>query len=284
VNRKPIFDAVRAILGRGFRRSEIEELDRACALAFAGGAPPHDDPGHRLGSLSEKFESGSRGPGAVSGGRDDAGGVSYGVYQLASKTGTCGDFVNSEGARWADRFGSLAPGSARFSAVWKAIAEEDPEGFRAAQHAFIERTHYRPAVNAVRARTGLDLDSRSPAVRDATWSCAVQHGGAARILSDAIARVDRESDRASSGYDRALIEAIYDRRTSYVLGVAENSRLPPGTRRQLVAITRARYPAERSRALAMLSGEQPFEIKSMLALRSKPRAAAFGAKAIGERS
>lgn len=271
MNRKPIFDTVRGMLGRGFTRSEIAALDLACDLAEHRDAAD----GHQLGSLSETYESGGRGPGTVSGGHNDAGGVSYGVYQLASKTGTCAAFLDAEGMRWRDRFGSHKPGSAAFSAVWKAIAAEDPQGFSQAQHAFIERTHYRPAVKSVFERTGLNLDACNHAVRDATWSCAVQHGGAARILSDAVERADRQADRGGAGYDRRLLEAIYERRSEYVLRVAQNPRLPAGTRRQLVSITKGRYPEELGKAIAMLGATTSagakaraagkFEIKSMAA-------------------
>ena len=119
------------------------------------------------------------------------GGVSYGTYQLASKTGTCGVFVKAEGKPWAEKFGGNAPGTAAFSAAWKAIAAADGEAFGNVQHAFIERTLYRPVVNAVNDRKGVDLDRRSNAVRrDVTWSCAVQHGRAANILIDAIDDVE----------------------------------------------------------------------------------------------
>lgn len=257
MNRKPIFDAVRRLLGRGFKRSEIEALDLAFDLAQSrtGRLPPDlsaGDDAHRLGSLSEEYESGGRGPGTVSGGINDPGGVSYGVYQLASRTGTCAAFVKAEGRVWAAQFAGHRPGSRGFSSAWKAIAADDPQRFRDAQHAFVERTHYRPVVEAVLERTGLDLDSRSHAVRDAVWSCAVQHGGASKILTDAIGCADRTGGRGEADYDRILIEAIYERRVGYVLAVAKNPRLAAGARNQLVAITRGRYPSERAKALEML--------------------------------
>jgi hypothetical protein len=257
MNREPIFDAVRAMLGRGFTRAEVAALDRACDLAEAAPGSVRDIPGgHRLGALSEAFESSGRGPGTVSGGRDDPGGVSYGAYQLASQTGTCAAFLRAEGKPWAGEFGSHAPGSAAFSAAWKAIAAREPDAFRRAQHAFIERTHYRPVVDAVRERTGLDLDRRADAVRDAAWSCAVQHVKAAAIVIDAIDTADRAADRSDPGYDRQLIEAIYDARAAYVARLARNPKLKPGERKQLVAITQARYPKERAKALAMLDAAE----------------------------
>ena len=267
--RKPIFDAVRTMLKRSFSRDEIEALDRACDLAEAVVEPrppaaPRPSaaipaagsaaPDHVLGGLSEEFESAGRGPGTVSSGIGDPGGVSYGTYQLSSKAGTCRAFVRNEGNRWAARFGANPPGSAPFTAAWKAIATAERGDFGKAQHAFIERTLYRPCVNAVADRKGLDLDKRGNAVRDVVWSCAVQHGGAPIILVDAIDRVERDTDRNSAEYDRKLIEAIYQARIDYVLDVASNKKLPQGQRDQLISITKVRYPAELAKALAMLDG------------------------------
>jgi hypothetical protein len=248
LNRKPIFDAVRRLLGRAITQEEVERLDRAIDLALGG---PAGEAGRRLGALSERYESGGNGPGTVSGGHGDPGGVSYGTYQLASRTGTAARFVAAEGAPWARSFGAAQPGSAAFSRVWRELAEREPEAFEAAQHAFIERSHYRPAVAAVLAATGLDLDSRHDAVRDATWSVSVQHGRAARILSAAVAQADAQMARdAGLDYDRALIGTIYAERTAYVLGVA--GRSGEAAARMLRSITRNRYPAELKSALAML--------------------------------
>ena len=267
--RKPIFDAVRIMLKRGFTQDEVDALDHACDLAEAAVDPPSPAPprlkradlsahpapsAHRLGSLSEEFESGGRGPGTVSSGIGDPGGVSYGTYQLASKTGTCGVFVKSEGKPWAAKFAGNPPGTAAFSAAWKAIAAAEPEAFGNAQHAFIERTLYRPTVNAVNDRKGVDLDKRSDAVRDVVWSCAVQHGRAANILIEAIDRVERDTNRADPDYDRKLVEAIYKARIAYVLAVAGNPKLPQAQRNQLVSITKNRYPKELEKARTMLAG------------------------------
>ena len=47
-----------------------------------------------LGTLSSKYETGGRGPGIVSTGKGDAGGVSYGSYQMSSKLGVAAKFVS----------------------------------------------------------------------------------------------------------------------------------------------------------------------------------------------
>ena len=246
MNKKPIFDVVRTMLGRGFTQAEVDLLDRAIDQAEGVTGLP------RLGGLSERFESGGRGPGAVSSGRGDPGGVSYGIWQLSSRAGTVVAFVAAEGARWLSELADAVPGSPAFSAAWQVIAAREPEAFAEAQHAFIERTHYRPAVAAVRQRTGLDLDSRHCAVRDTAWAVAVQEGGAAGRLAQAVARADAGPGRGDAGYDRALVEAIYEARSAYVLRIA--ARAGPGSAqgRMLQSIARNRYPAELAAALAMV--------------------------------
>jgi len=248
MNRKPIFDAIRSLLGRGFSQAEVARIDCAIDQALGDATAPA---AHRLGSLSEKFESGGCGPGAVSSGRGDPGGVSYGTYQLASKVGAVSAFIANEGRPWRADFGTATPGSAAFSAAWKAIAAREPVDFAEAQHAFIRRTHYQPAVDLVAKRTGLDLDSRHAAVRDASWSVSVQHGGAAGILAEAVARADAAMGRDAPGYDRSLVEAIYCVRCDYVLSVA--SRSAGGARVTLESVVRNRYPAELKAALAMFA-------------------------------
>lgn len=167
---------------------------------------------HTLGDLSSRYETGGRGPGTVSGGQGDAGGVSYGSYQLASRRGRPAEFLANEGAPWAERFAGQTPGSAAFSATWRAIAREQPQAFHAAQHDYIQRTHYAPLAEGVQRRTGLDADTHSAALRDVLWSTAVQHGPGSRIIDTAIGQVDARMERSDPGYDRALIQAIYAER------------------------------------------------------------------------
>jgi hypothetical protein len=243
VNRKAIFDAVRAMLNRSFTRAEVQQLDAACAQTEAQPI--------MLGSLSEEFESGGRGPGTVSSGSRDPGGVSYGTYQLASRTGTCTAFIAAEGKQWATRFAGTAPGQPAFTSAWKAVAAAEPDAFRTAQHAFIERTHYRPLIAAIIKRTGFDLDQRHRAVRDAVWSCSVQHGAAAGFIARAVAAADACMPRAGTAYDPLLVEEIYRQRSAYVRALAGGASVPPGERGTLLALAQTRYPRELAKALAM---------------------------------
>lgn len=248
--RGQVFDAMRAAARPGIFEDpgNILALDNLCdAFGVPRGEPLAQ---HRLGALSEQFESGGRGPGTVSSGVNDPGGVSYGLYQLASKTGTLAAFLKAEGERWSKDFLGKPLGGASFSNAWKAVAARDGKAFGDAQHAFIERTHYRPVVDAVKSNTGLDIDTRSAAVRDAVWSTAVQHGAAVRLVTASVGVADKQSRRDKSAYDRALIGAIYDNRTVYLRELAAAAGGP--TARTFSEIIKNRYPQERQKALEML--------------------------------
>lgn len=211
-------------------------------------SPTAGEPG--LGTLSARYESGGRGPGTVSSGRGDPGGVSYGLYQLASGTSAMAAFLAGEGARWAAELGAAEPGSTAFSASWQAIARREPAAFAAAQHGFIARTHYAPLAAALATRTGLDLARHSAALREVCWSCAVQHGAAARLVGAAIATVDAACARTAADYDARLIRAIYAERGAYVTRLA--ARLGGAAGNTLRTVASRRYPAECAAALAML--------------------------------
>lgn len=206
----------------------------------------------RIGSLSERYETGGRGPGTVSSGRGDRGGPSYGSYQMASNAGQPQEFLRTDGSQWAPRFRGLDPGTAAYDAQWRAIATEAPEAFAEAQHDYIDRTHFQPAVTAVRRSTGLDLATLSPATVDAVWSTSVQHGTAPERLRRAIVAADSQTDRSAENYEEVLINSIYDERTRFLEEKIANPRTPASERQTYRNIIRNRYPAERQDALRAL--------------------------------
>lgn len=163
-----------------------------------------------LGILSAKYETGGRGPGTVSTGVGDPGGVSYGSYQMASKMGVVQRFVTQAGFQWAKDFQGLTAGTAPFTAVWKKIAADQTDDFQRAQHAFIKRSHYDPLAAKVLAENKVDVNTRSFAVQNAIWSTAVQHGGATPIIGRAMATLS--CDCSDPTYDKQLICAIYAER------------------------------------------------------------------------
>jgi type VI secretion system secreted protein VgrG len=181
----------------------------------------------------------------VSTGVNDKGGVSYGAYQLASSAEggqQVQAFLQAEGKRWAPDLAGLDPtqrGGA-FQKTWQAIAARDPDAFFQAQHDYIRRTHYDRVIDSVRRRTGVDLDQQSDAVRNVVWSMAVQHGGARRLVSQAVGDVGARLSPSDPRYGAALINRLYDRREAYVRGL---------DRPDLVD----RYRSERTDALQMLA-------------------------------
>ena len=137
-----------------------------------------------LGKLSEHYES--RGVGDVSSGKGDAGGVSYGNWQLASKKNRPSQFLSAEGQKYAAEFGDSKEGSAEFSSTWKKIAKREPEEFKSAQHGYIKRTHYDVVVRSIKNRLDLDINNRSSVLQDVIWSTAVQHGPGNTIVQTAL--------------------------------------------------------------------------------------------------
>lgn len=205
-----------------------------------------------LGALSARYETGGRGPGTVSSGSGDPGGVSYGSYQLAVNRNRPQEFLAADGARWADEFGGAAAGTRGFSDTWRAIAAREPEAFQTAQHAFIERTHY-DVQSARIENAGLDISNRSHALQDVVWSTSVHHGPNTAVVTRAMAAVERQGvDAASADYDRALINAVYDERGRRD-GNGELAYFS-SSRADVQAGVAQRFEDERRDALNMLDG------------------------------
>ena len=204
-----------------------------------------------LGELSAKYETGGRGPGVVSTGSGDPGGVSYGSYQMATKMGTVARFVGQAAFPWARDFQGLAPGTAPFTACWKRIATNDTAAFQNAQHAFIKKSHYDLLAAKILADDGLDVNTRSRALQDVVWSTAVQHGGATTMVHKALANV--RAKPADADFDKQLISAIYAERGRKKAdgNLAYFSKSSPSVQ----AGVAKRFKNEEQDALAMLAKE-----------------------------
>jgi hypothetical protein len=208
-------------------------------------APPE------IGELSATFESGSRGVGAI--GYDKNGGTSYGTFQIASRPGTMKRFISflkEREPQWAAALQAAGPantGSTRgkMPAVWRGIADAEPERFGRLQRDFIAASHYEPARDKILARTGVDLDTMPAAAREALWSTSVQHGagGAARIFTRAIRAL--EGGPSGEEFAQELIDTVYDRR---------KTQFSSSTAR-VQASVRSRMDTEKQMVLAMLDGE-----------------------------
>lgn len=204
---------------RGLNMGDFVHSRRRAASKSAAAAPtPKSTPAVEatgLGQLSARFESGSDGVAAV--GYDRNGGTSYGKYQVSSRAGSLGDFLDfldTEAPELSRRLRASGPGNtgSRHGAMpdtWRAIANEQPERFEQLQEAFVRQSHYEPAVHAIVERTGLTEATLSNTMREVIWSTAVQHGpaGAARIFARADALSGAPTDPA---YERNLISHVYN--------------------------------------------------------------------------
>ncbi|MDB5486771.1 MAG: hypothetical protein JWQ58_486, partial [Reyranella sp.] len=179
-----------------------------------GGGGGSGDP--TLGSLSKRYESGSGGPGTVSTGHGDAGGVSYGTYQFASNTGSAAAFVAGLPAELRARFAGTTPGDGNFSAVWIALAAEDDVGFGRLQHDHIKAQFYDVLAAMMRKRAGFDVDARSLALQNGFWSTSVQHGpgGAAGIVAPILERLKESGPPPADlkSFDHEALCALYAER------------------------------------------------------------------------
>lgn len=146
------------------------------------------------GKISSKYESGGRGVATISTGKGDAGGVSYGAHQLASKTGTMASFLKSPfGAGYIPRFGNTQPGTPEFSAIYAAIAKERPLEFETNQFLYIASTHYEPQAKKLKLN-GIDVYNRNVAVRECVFSVSVQYGPNTSFIVEALGVSFKGSD------------------------------------------------------------------------------------------
>ena len=169
------------------------------------------DPNFIPGRLSERFESGGRGPGTISTGRGDPGGVSYGLYQFSSRRGTVQDFVNRY---YPTEFGGLRPATPAFNRQWRNLAATDPANFGVVQRRYVRDTIYAPAVQALEANPRLGLKCRSNTLRDVLWSTAVHHGptGSVTLIRNALQPLLVNGQQVDNIDDQNIIRAIYRER------------------------------------------------------------------------
>ncbi|WP_231889188.1 hypothetical protein [Mangrovibacter phragmitis] len=179
---------------------------------------------YNLGTLSSKYETGGRGSQTVSGGVGDAGGVSYGAYQMTSKTtkkihghlqsivgGTVKVFISDSTFKWKNEFSGLTPGSSEFTSKWKELVRKNPGEFKEIEHGFIRKTHFDKLVTHIFSETNVDIRYHSHTLNDVIWSTAVQHGPSSNVVINAMKIVGGDVYECKE-YDQELINAIYDER------------------------------------------------------------------------
>ena len=147
--------------------------------------------------------------GFVSKGKGDRGGVSYGIYQYATKTGSAKAFVQR--SPWAAEFQGLRPGTPEFSRKWKQLASnpETRDQFIYEQHRQNIEYFLNPIVDKVKNSTGLDINKRSTALKGVALSVATQHGpGGGSLLFRKVLR-----RTGTNAPDDVIIKELYNERS-----------------------------------------------------------------------
>jgi len=218
-----------------------------------------------LGSLSSIYETGGRGPLTVSGGHGDAGGVSYGSYQMTSQVkitvrgieriiigGTVKKFVNDDSFIWRNEFTDLTPGSADFTSKWRTVVTREGDAFKVIEHEFIRKTHFDKLVDYTLEETEVDVRYHSHTLNDVVWSTSVQHGPENNVIINAIKSLGGTASETRD-YDRNLIIAIYTERGKKKTDgnlVYFSRNLP-----EVQTGVSARFVSEKSEALGRLDNE-----------------------------
>ena len=162
----------------------------------------------KLGTTSERYESGGKGPGVISSGHGDHGGASYGCYQLSSNLGVVQQYILQ--SKYKDNFVGLNVGTDVFNKKWKKIAEEDKNGFALDQHEFIKKTHYDVQLSFL-AKNGVNINHKRAAIHDMIWSTSVQYGP----YTDLIVKATKELS-FDNATDDQIISAVQDYKYNHV--------------------------------------------------------------------
>ena len=180
---------------RSFERKNLERAAKKAAVVGlttlvlstsgiqASAASRYDNSNYRgIGYISKVEEVSELGNGGyISTGAGDYGGVSYGIYQFSTTTGSARDFVNwtkkndTEVYKYFKAEGNPRPSTAAFNRAWKKAYKELGTKFEKSQYDFASEYLIKPAYNRVKKRFGLDL-KKSRAREEYLISTAVQFG------------------------------------------------------------------------------------------------------------
>ena len=212
---------------------------------------------YKLGTLSGLSESGHD-PAAI--GKDNAGGPSYGAYQIATYTGTMNKYLNfiKNNPQYKKFYDALEKAGGNKAATlkdpnfvneWKALSQND--NFNNSQYNFIINTHLQPLLNSVQNKELLNIDSRHPVVKDALYSMSVQHRKAAQIVNNTLEELQKKNIKID---DATLLKALYKKRADYVNSLPVSQHPGDGkiTQNEKDNIVNKRYPNELDEALKYL--------------------------------
>ena len=131
--------------------------------------------GQGFGHVSAAHES-SSGRDLVSSGKGDHGGASTGCWSISKPT--MKDFISwckRHGCRYGSKLTTAKPGTRKFRELVASFYKENSKAFSFEQYNFIYETHYKKAMEKLRA-AGYPVDSFTQAEKEMVFSRAVQHG------------------------------------------------------------------------------------------------------------
>lgn len=216
---------------------------------------------YQLGTLSAAYETGGD---PLKIGNDEAGGYSYGRYQIATKTGTMQSYINylnripeyKSYAEILNNAGGVVAAKQKkqsFVNAWRKLSQNSD--FNKSQFQFIIETHLTPLLKKVTENDILDIENRHPVVKDVLYSMSVQHYGASQIVNRALlALKERYKENTKNIGDAAIIKELYNQRSIYVLSLPESKKKGDGkiTKKDKDTIVKNRYPRELKDALKYL--------------------------------
>ena len=216
---------------------------------------------YKLGTLSGLYES-KHDYAAI--GTDNAGGPSYGAYQISTNTGTMKKYLDflQQNPVYRNFARTLNDAGGEHSAklkkqsfvnAWVELSKNDV--FNESQHNFIVDTHLKPLINAIKEKEILRLNERHPVVKDVLYSMSVQHGKASKIVNDTLEKLKLEyGGDLNNISDDIILRRLYQSRADYVQNLKESCF--PGdkriTREEKMNIINNRYPYELRKALDCL--------------------------------
>lgn len=173
----------------------------------------------QIAVLARKYESNGD-PACVSSGAGDLGGISYGLYQFASKVGVVDEFVawlceypEPALANYGTVLAAHEVNSEGFIEEWKNLGTVDPGNFGKLQDEYIKEMYYEKC-SALLCRENYCADKHTDAIQAVILSRAVQNGptGAKNLFVEACGRLGHPNlsyvdDRY---FDDDMIGAIYD--------------------------------------------------------------------------
>lgn len=182
----------------------------------------HDINQYQLGSITYFYETGKRNineaVGVISDDAHDPGGKSYGIFQLAFKTGMLNKFIAfyqvTASQHFTDMtllkiFDHVQIASKQFDEKWQWLAKNNSLIFAKLQHTFIAQMSFNPLIKYLTDQN-IAHELITLAIKEAIWSLGVQHGKALLILQQSYA------DHKNLRDEVAFIKCLYKNRANYV--------------------------------------------------------------------